>query len=316
MTRSFAVVRAAFILGGLLLVQSTADAQTKLATQPTTAPTTRPFASVQEIDGYFGDQLSRTEKAYQDQLDALRKQRIQELTNLQDRALADKNVDLVVQLREVLSEAKEDAGDAVNPGPAKPSAAGKPDPVKRGASIGDAMLWAADDFVVTVWQNGKVIDPSQRKLENEVFGATVERLTADVHEGDWLVFQLANNRKRWKGSRLFMGTVMNSGIAVLETKAGPPWYVCDDPSKVQAFIANADSGNERPIKRIPLDEAWHDGMNRYKKKFPEGKAEPIWGDERVTWIKLRVPPSGAGPAKIPGPAKPAEPKGKGGSVFD
>ena len=49
---------------------------------------------------------------------------------------------------------------------------------ERGTLIGDAVFWYADDFVVNVWQNGKRIDPAQRTMEGEIYGATREMRSA------------------------------------------------------------------------------------------------------------------------------------------
>ena len=121
-----------------------------------------------------------------------------------------------------------------------------------------------------------------------MYGATIEQVDLDVHEGDWLVFLLANDQKRWNGARLFIAAVTGDGKPVLETHAAAPWFSNDDPTTAAAFIAQYDSGKEKPAALIPDGELW-DGISNYRRAFPDTTAEPIWGDDRVTWIKLRVP---------------------------
>jgi len=49
-----------------------------------------------------------------------------------------------------------------------------PGSAARGEPIADAVFWVADDFVTEVRHNGQPVPPAQRRLENEVFGATVD----------------------------------------------------------------------------------------------------------------------------------------------
>src|SRR3954469_20834310 len=70
---------------------------------------------------------------------------------------------------------------------------------QRGALIADRLFTVADDFIVDVYHNGVKVPDSKRTLLVERFGATAERIDIEVRRGDWLVFNVVNNRMRWGG---------------------------------------------------------------------------------------------------------------------
>ena len=70
---------------------------------------------------------------------------------------------------------------------------------ERGKVRAEYLVTVADDFVVNVYHNGKFVPEAKRKILLERFGATVERMDVQVREGDWLVFNVVNNRLRWGG---------------------------------------------------------------------------------------------------------------------
>src|SRR3954454_12939595 len=69
--------------------------------------------------------------------------------------------------------------------------------------IARTLIAVIDDFIVDIYHNGVKVPDDRRELLVEVFGATVERITLDVRRGDWLVFNVVNNRLRWGGSSYF-----------------------------------------------------------------------------------------------------------------
>ena len=64
----------------------------------------------------------------------------------------------------------------------------------------------------------------------------------------------------------------------------------DDLDKANGFISQYDGGDEHPAGIIPQNQVWG-GIDDYRKAFADGmaKGKPIWGNERLTWIKLRIP---------------------------
>src|SRR5580658_8860309 len=66
------------------------------------------------------------------------------------------------------------------------------------------VVTVSNDFVVDVYQNGVRVPDNRRQLVNEIFGATAERINIQVQKGDWLVFNVVNDRMRWNGARSFM----------------------------------------------------------------------------------------------------------------
>ena len=70
--------------------------------------------------------------------------------------------------------------------------------------------------------------------------ATVEAIDVEVRRGDWLVFNVVNNRLRWGGARYFAvaGIKEGSGTAFTTDLTTGRWTCCDDPSQAAAFIAD------------------------------------------------------------------------------
>lgn len=158
----------------------------------------------------------------------------------------------------------------------------KPDPAH--------LITAADDFIVDAYHNGVKIADSRRKILEERFGATVERIETKVRPGDWLVFQVANNRLRWGGVRYFAvaGMQAPNQFQFVSDPVSRQWSVCDDPAQAAAFIRNRDAGTDKRAK--PIDKPWQDGdglMRRFAGSGFDGK--PLWGSAPMTWIKYIAP---------------------------
>jgi hypothetical protein len=153
----------------------------------------------------------------------------------------------------------------------------------------DHVITVADDFVVDVYLNGVRVPDDKRTLLAEIFGATVERINAQVHKGDWLVFHAVNNRLRWGGSYYFAaaGVLQSKEFGfVSETESGN-WSACDDPAKGRRFIEKKwylHQDKAQPISRI-----WQDGTPQMKRFAGDSwDGEPLWGMSRDTWLKVIV----------------------------
>src|SRR3954451_17644250 len=85
----------------------------------------------------------------------------------------------------------------------RPVSAGDQPTDPRGPVIADRIFAVADDFIVDVYHNGVKVPDAKRMLLVEVHGATAERIDIEVREGDWLVFNVVNNRLRWGGCSYF-----------------------------------------------------------------------------------------------------------------
>ncbi len=206
-----------------------------------------------------------------------------------------------------VSRAEWDRAEAAAP-------AGEP---ARGKTMARAVFTSADDFLVDVWQNGKKVADDRRKVVGENFGATSEKLEIEIKEGDWLVFNVANNRLRWGGASYFGAAgVDESGKIVFESAPGDGhWSHCDDPGEVPAFIARPGYRADRAA--LPPANPWGGGDGWMKAGVADWSGKPVWGRERTTWIKYVAPAPGtwkpiarptSAPAPPPAAAKAAEPK--------
>ena len=156
----------------------------------------------------------------------------------------------------------------------------------------EQLLSVADDFVVDIWVNGKLLPLSARQMLVEMFGATTERVHFDLREGDWIVFHVVANRLRWGGARYFGVYAMNDDRQrAFVTKTNGGWSACDDPSKVAEFTLDRAAGTDRPATRIK--NPWSGGRGMFRGRIPEKEfpGEPIWGESASTWLKYVVPSS-------------------------
>jgi hypothetical protein len=163
---------------------------------------------------------------------------------------------------------------------------------KPGVGAVQSLIIVADDFVTDIYHNGKVVPAERRKLIAEIFGAQIERVELTIRPGDWVVFNVVNNKLRWKGAYYFAvagkGDPNGPTTLVTETRSGH-WSACDDLTQAPQFIANADFLHQR--KAQPVRRKWSDGDKTIQKQSPGFNGEPIWGDEasRSTWIKYVAP---------------------------
>ncbi|HMJ64798.1 MAG TPA: serine/threonine-protein kinase, partial [Candidatus Binatia bacterium] len=147
---------------------------------------------------------------------------------------------------------------------------------------------AVDDFIVDIYHNGQKVADEKRQLINNVFGAVAEKTDVTVREGDWLVFNVVNNRLRWNGAYYFAvaGMTESNTIAFATDLTNGRWSVCDDPTEAARFIAKAEHLAINPPK--PIDRPWHYGDTLMTSMAKGWQGQPIWGTNRNTWIKFRA----------------------------
>lgn len=168
--------------------------------------------------------------------------------------------------------------------------------------VASALTLVADDFVVDVWHNGTKLGLDQRHMLAEIHGATSERVSVDVREGDWLVFHVVANRLRWNGASYFgLHATAPDGREAFVSRVNDAWVACDEPADVAAFVANPWAGQDRGVKAPahPWSDApriWRDLLGR------PFEGEPVWGEAPSTWIKVVV-----GPPLPPMPPPPTPP---------
>jgi len=152
------------------------------------------------------------------------------------------------------------------------------------------VVTVADDFVVDIYQNGKVVPDSSRHMISETFGAMAERTDIEVHRGDWLVFHVVNNRLRWGGSYYFgaAGLFEKDESGFVSNLCSGDWSYCDNPSRARKFISKKDFMSNHAAQ--PISRAWGDGTRLMKQYAGDSwSGEPLWGCSRDTWLKLIVP---------------------------
>lgn len=162
--------------------------------------------------------------------------------------------------------------------------------IKARPVIATSLLLAADDFVMNVYLDGKKVPSSDYSLLDENFGAAFLRVRVAVHAGDWLVFNVANDRFRWGGSCGLAVAGLYHGRSVFVSRAkSPRWRSCSKISHVPAFIAERRSYNGQPavIPRVPYRWTW-DSVNS-KCDFKRGQVIWAGGNAANVWLKYRVP---------------------------
>ena len=161
---------------------------------------------------------------------------------------------------------------------------------REGAVLARAVVTVADDFVVDVYQNGRLVPLDKRELTAEIFGATAEKMSLTVRSGDWLVFNVVQNRLRWGGSRYFgvAGLGPNGGFGFISDPSTGDWCCCDAPRDVDRFISEREFMKEQ--KCVLADPEWEDGASLMKERAgPAWNGDAIWGLASNCWIKFRVP---------------------------
>jgi hypothetical protein len=151
------------------------------------------------------------------------------------------------------------------------------------------LITVADDFIADAYRNGRPIPDARRQLLEERFGATVERIDTDVHKGDWLVFNVVNDRLRWGGAYYFAvaGCFAKDELGFVSRLDDGEWSACDTPADVDRFITRKTYFQQRAAQRI--NQPWGDGEGLIR-QYAGGawNGVPLWGASRNTWIKVIV----------------------------
>ena len=154
-------------------------------------------------------------------------------------------------------------------------------------ALAQYLYTVADDFIVEVYCNGERVPDSRRKSLLDRFGASAERIDVPVEPGDWLVFNVVNNRLRWGGAYYFAVAGMNQDettIGFTTDLSSGRWSCCDNPSNVARFISDRDflaSNAAQPVRR-----PWHEGDKFMRERAKGWSGTPVWGATRNTWIKF------------------------------
>jgi len=163
-------------------------------------------------------------------------------------------------------------------------------PVPATGLLADWLHVVADDFVVDVYLNGKKVPDASRTMVQNTFGAVTEKIQAPVHGGDWLVFNVVNNRLRWNGACYFAvaGLKADRTVGFTSELGSGRWSCCDDPAEVAKFIADPNylATNHAHAPAV----TWRQGdriMRNVAGRNWQGCA--IWGTNRNTWIKFVAP---------------------------
>ncbi len=158
---------------------------------------------------------------------------------------------------------------------------------KTEKALAQYLVTVTDDFIVDVYRNGERVPDARRKLLVERFGATVERIDVPVNPGDWVVFNVVNNRLRWGGAYYFAV----AGVKRDETSVGfaseldsGDWSCCDNPSNVTRFISDRDFLSANTAHRV--QRPWHEGDQIMQRHVPQWSGTAVWGTTRNTWIKF------------------------------
>ncbi|MDZ4289748.1 MAG: hypothetical protein U0984_17415, partial [Prosthecobacter sp.] len=185
----------------------------------------------------------------------------------------------------------------------------------------NSLITAADDFIVEAYLNGVKIPDSKRKLLDEIYGATVERIDIAIRPGDWLVFHIVHNRLRWDGARYFAvaGILGPNDFGFVSDPASAEWSACDEPARAAEFIHQRDYGTSKRAR--PITKLWDQGDSQMREHagpgFP-GKA--LWGGAASTWIKYVAPKVPVKPSALKTPpavvAKPLVNPKSPGELFD
>ena len=151
------------------------------------------------------------------------------------------------------------------------------------------LVTVANDYIIEAYKNGVLIPDAKRELLDEIFGATVERITLDVRDGDWLVFHVVHNHLRWGGTKFFAvaGCLAENKFGFVSDPASPQWSACDDPAQAADFVRLREYGTK--TRASVETNAWSEGMDRMHDAAGKSfNGKPLWGLAPSTWIKFLV----------------------------
>ena len=146
--------------------------------------------------------------------------------------------------------------------------------------LAQTLIVVADDFLVDVYHNGVKVPDDRRELIHEVHGATVERLRIQVRPGDWLVFNVVNNRMRWGGASYFaVAGQGDSGVAFTTELDSGHWSCCDDLGQVGQFIADRERFADH--RAMPISKPWGEGDALMNHHADGWGGKPLWAARRT-----------------------------------
>jgi hypothetical protein len=158
-------------------------------------------------------------------------------------------------------------------------------------AVASTVQIVCDDFACDIYHNGKLIPAENRKLQAEIYGAQGELVTVDLKPGDWIVFNVANNRLRWGGAYYFAaaGQDASGGLAFASDLRSGNWSACDDVKEVSRFVTERDYMKDHAAQAV--QKSWDVNNDRIRKGNPDWNGQAIWGDpaSRSTWLKYIVP---------------------------
>ena len=151
--------------------------------------------------------------------------------------------------------------------------------------VANSLVTVADDFIVDIYHNGVKLPDDRRELVKEVHGATVERIQVDVRPGDWLVFNVVNDRIRWKGASYFAVSGRGpSGLEFTTELESGRWSCCDDLAQVAQFIADRQHYSDH--RAMAITKPWNEGDSLMAQHADGWKGQALWGGSPNTWIKF------------------------------
>jgi hypothetical protein len=157
--------------------------------------------------------------------------------------------------------------------------------------VANTVQIVSDDFTCDIYHNGKLIPAENRKLQGEEYGAQGELVTVELKPGDWIVFNVVNNRQRWGGAYYFAaaGQDASGGLAFASDLRSGNWSACDDLKEVSRFVSERDYMKDRAAQAV--QKPWDVNNDRIRKGNPDWNGQAIWGDptSRSTWLKYIVP---------------------------
>ncbi|HEY2584507.1 MAG TPA: hypothetical protein VGI81_01935 [Tepidisphaeraceae bacterium] len=212
---------------------------------------------------------------------------------------------------------------AVAPVPGDAVAGADAPPAARGPVVSKFLYLVADDFVVEIYVDGKRVEDENRHLQAERYGATEERVDLELHSGDWIVFNVVNDRLRWDGAKYFAAAgMMDEGKPVFWTDAsGGKWSFCDAPGQPDEFIAKPTYLASHHVETIE-DHKWDAGDGMMQDGVKDWRGEAIWapGRTRNIWIKYVIGNASAAPGpktgEQPSEATPSHPASRPTRIFD
>jgi hypothetical protein len=170
-------------------------------------------------------------------------------------------------------------------------AASSTQPAGPGPVVSKFLYVVADDFVVEIYVNGKRVEDENRHLMGERYGATKERDDVELHAGDWIVFNVVNDRLRWNGAKYFAATGMldDDHPAFWTDASSGKWSFCDDTANVDSFIAKPTFLASHHVEAID-EHKWDGGDDMMNHSVTDWRGEAVWapGRARSIWIKYVV----------------------------